>query len=57
MTQAAVSLSANIAEGFEDGTLKARLTFTIPSQSSLSELQHYLILVRDLTYSEKIIYG
>ena len=54
MTRAAVSVSANIAEGFKRRSIKDKINFYNTSQSSLSELQYYLILVKDLKYSGKI---
>jgi four helix bundle protein len=50
MRRAAVSVSANIAEGFKrrSRTDKARLLNV--AQGSLEELRYYVILARDLAY-------
>jgi len=50
MRRSAVSVAANIAEGFKRKGLKDKVNFYNMSQGSLSELQYYLILVKDLEY-------
>ena len=50
MRRAAVSVSANISEGFKRRGIKDKINFYNTSQSSLAELQNYIILVRDLKY-------
>jgi len=50
MRRAAVSVAANIAEGFKRRGIKDKINFYNISQSSLSELQYYLILAKDLRY-------
>lgn len=50
MRRAAVSAAANIAEGFRRRGFRDKLNFYNISQSSLSELRYYLILVKDLEY-------
>ena len=48
--RAAVSIAANIAEGFKRTGKKEKLRFYNISQSSLEECRYYLILARDLNY-------
>jgi four helix bundle protein len=50
MRRAAVSIAANIAEGFKKRTLKDKANFYNVSQGSLEELKYYLILCVDLGY-------
>ncbi len=50
MRRAAISVAANIVEGFKRRGRKDKVNFYNISQSSLTELQYYLILVRDLKY-------
>jgi four helix bundle protein len=50
MRRAAVSIAANIAEGFKKRGLRDKVNFYNIAQASLSELKYYLILVRDLNY-------
>lgn len=52
MRRAAVSIPANIAEGFKKRTLKDKSHFYNISQGSLEELRYYLILSVDLGYSK-----
>ncbi|MCX5701763.1 MAG: four helix bundle protein [Candidatus Omnitrophica bacterium] len=52
MKRAAVSVAANIAEGFKRKGIKDKINFYNISQSSLSELEYYTILTKDLNYSE-----
>ena len=54
MKRAAVSVPANIAEGFKRRGTRDKINFYNISQSSLNELQYYMILIKDLKYSEKI---
>lgn len=54
MRRAAVSVAANIAEGFKRKGTKDKINFYNISQGSLSELQYYIILVKDLGYKIKI---
>jgi four helix bundle protein len=51
MRRAAVSVPANIAEGFKKRTLKDKANVYNISQGSLEELRHYLILSADIGYS------
>ena len=48
--RAAVSVPANVAEGFRRRSSKDKLHFYNISQSSLEELRYYVILCRDLDY-------
>lgn len=50
--RAAVSVPANIAEGFVRRSRKDKVHFYNMAQSSLSEIQYYLILIRDLGFLE-----
>ena len=50
MRRAAVSIAANIAEGFKKRTLRDKSHFYNISQGSLEELRYYLILSADLGY-------
>lgn len=50
MRRAAVSVPANIAEGFKKRTLKDKVNFYNISQGSLQELRYYIILSKDLEY-------
>ena len=50
MRRAAVSIAANIAEGFKKRTLRDKSNFYNISQGSLEELRYYLILSADLGY-------
>jgi len=50
MRRAAVSVPANIAEGFKRKGLKDKIHFYNIAQGSLQELRYYLILGRDLEY-------
>jgi four helix bundle protein len=51
MRRAAVSIPANIAEGFKKRTLKDKSHFYNISQGSLEELRYYLLLSSDIGYS------
>lgn len=51
MRRSAISIAANIAEGFKKRTLKDKSNFYNISQGSLEELRYYLILSIDLGYS------
>ena len=50
MRRAAVSVPANIAEGFKKRGLRDKKHFYNIAQGSLEELRYYLILSRDLEY-------
>ena len=51
MRRAAVSVPANIAEGFKKRSHPDKVKFYNISQGSLEELRYYLILSRDLGYA------
>ena len=48
--RAAVSVAANIAEGFEKRSRPEKARFMNMAQGSLQECRYYLILVNDLNY-------
>jgi len=50
--RAAVSVAANIAEGYKKKGTKDKLRFFNISQGSIEECRYYLILSRDLNYIE-----
>jgi four helix bundle protein len=50
--RAAVSIAANIAEGFKRRGKADKARFFNISESSLEECRYYLILARDLDYGE-----
>jgi len=54
MRRAAISVAANIAEGFKRKGIKDKINFYNTSQSSLNELQYYTILVKDLRYTDSL---
>ncbi len=49
--RAAVSIPANIAEGFKRRTRPEKIRFMNVAQGSLEETRYYLILARDLGYA------
>jgi len=50
MRRAAVSVPANIAEGFKRRGLLEKIRFYNIAEASLEELKYYFILVKDLDY-------
>lgn len=52
LRRAAVSVPANIAEGFRKRSAADKARFYNISQGSLEECRYYLILARDLGYAE-----
>ena len=50
--KAAVSIPANIAEGFRKAGRQDKVRFLNIAQGSLEECRYYLILARDLEYVE-----
>jgi four helix bundle protein len=55
MRRAAISIPANIAEGFKKRSQRDKANFYNIGQGSLEELRYYLILARDLGYYENIV--
>ena len=55
MRRAAISIPANIAEGFKKRSQRDKANFYNIGQGSLEELRYYLILARDLGYSHNIV--
>lgn len=54
LRRAAVSIPANIAEGFKKKTPADKLCFLNIAQGSLEECRYYLILAKDLEYGETL---
>lgn len=54
MRRAAVSVPANIAEGFKKRGPKDKANFYNIAQGSLEELRYYLVLSKDIGYSSSI---
>jgi len=50
--RAAVSVPANIAEGFKRRSKPDKIRFMNIAQGSLEEVRYYLILARDLDYGD-----
>ncbi len=55
MRRAAVSVPANIAEGFARVGKNEKLNFYNIAQGSLAELRYFLILARDLGYASDAV--
>jgi four helix bundle protein len=54
LRRAAVSIAANIAEGFKKSGKSDKARFFNISQGSIEECRYYLILARDLHYGQKL---
>ena len=52
LRRSAVSIPANIAEGFKKKTRPDKARFLNIAQGSLEEVRYYLILAKDLNYAE-----
>ena len=52
--RAAVSVAANIAEGFKRATIPDKLRHLNVAQGSLEEVRYYLILSHDLEYGDTV---
>lgn len=52
LRRAAVSIPANIAEGFKKRTAKDKVKFMNIAQGSSEECRYYLILAQDLKYGD-----
>jgi four helix bundle protein len=52
LRRAAVSVPANIAEGFKKRTLADKVRFLNIAQGALEECRYYLILAQDLNYGD-----
>jgi len=50
--RAAVSVPANITEGFKKRTIAEKIRYLNISQSSLEECRYFFILIEDLRYAE-----
>ncbi len=53
MRRCAISVPANIAEGFQKKGIKDKLNFYNIAQGSVEELKYYIILSKDLGYLKK----
>ncbi len=54
LRRAAISIPANIAEGFKKRGIADKVRFMNISQGSLEECRYYLILTRDLGYGDSL---
>ena len=52
LRRAAVSIAANIAEGFRKNSNADKIRFYNIARGSLEECRYYLILIKDLEYSD-----
>ena len=55
--RAAVSMTANIAEGYRKDGMADKLRFLNIAQGSLEECRYYILLSYDLNYIDKDIYN
>jgi len=54
--RAAVSIAANIAEGYRRSSEQEKLRFLNISQGSLEECRYYILLSKDLNYIDTVKY-
>ena len=54
LRRAAVSIAANIAEGFKKKTKPDKVRYLNIAQGSLEECRYYLILAKDLGYGDTV---
>jgi four helix bundle protein len=54
LRRAAISIPANIAEGFKKRSSKDKSNFYNIAEGSLEEVKYYLILSKDLNYSNEV---
>ena len=52
LRRAAVSVPANVVEGFKRATIRDKLRYLNIAQGSLEEVRYYLILCHDLGYGD-----
>lgn len=56
LRRAAVSISSNIAEGFNRSSLREKIQFYYIAVSSLTEVQNQLLIARDVKFLSKEIF-
>jgi len=54
--RAAVSIPANICEGYKKKTIPNQLNFINIAEGSLEEVKYYIILSKDLQYIDESVY-
>lgn len=54
--RASVSIAANIAEGYKKKSNNEKLRFYNISQGSLEECRYYILLSRDLSYTDSALF-
>ena len=54
MRRSAISIPANIAEGFKKKTMPDKVRYMNIAQASLEECRYYLILSKDLGYGDTL---
>lgn len=57
MRRCVVSITSNIAEGFNRRSLKEKIQFYTMAQSSLTELQNQLLIARDIGYMPSEVFN
>jgi four helix bundle protein len=55
--RAAISIAANICEGYKKKTIPNQLNYINIAEGSLEEVKYYLILSKDLNYIDQTIFG